>query len=91
MSKIKNFCRSLYKSDYDAVVSFVKDGHLDTYDFNVCSSDGFKNVLGYLCFNNIPHCYYIVKSVGLSLITVTFGDNYSHTYSFWSTYKEEDE
>ena len=90
MSKVKNFDRAQYKSDFDAVVGFIKEGHTDAYDFNVSAGYAFENVLSYLCLNNIPHQYHIVKSWGLSLITITFGDNTEYSYSFFSTYKEED-
>ena len=91
MSKLKKFDRAQYKSDFDAVVGFVKEGLLPNYNFNVSADWAFENVLFYLCLNNIPHQYHIVKSWGMSLITITFGDNTEYSYSFFSTYKEEDE
>ena len=91
MSKLKKFDRAQYKSDFDAVVGFVKEGLLPNYNFNVSADWTFENVLFYLCLNNIPHQYHIVKSWGMSLITITFGDNTEYSYSFFSTYKEEDE
>lgn len=91
MSKIKNFDRAMYKSDFDAVVGFIKEGYSDAYDFNVSAAYAFENVLTYLCLNNIPHQYHIVKIWDLSLITIAFGDNVEYSYSFFSTYKEEDE
>lgn len=91
MSKLKKFDRAQYKSDFDAVVGFVKEGLLSNYNFNVSADWAFENVLSYLCLNNIPHQYHIVKSWGLSLITITFGENTEYSYSFFSTYKEEDE
>ena len=91
MGKLKNFDRAQYNSDFDAVVEFVKEGLLPNYNFNVSADWAFENVLSYLCLNNIPHQYHIIKSWGLSLITITFGDNTEYSYSFFSTYKEEDE
>ena len=91
MSELKNFDRAQYNSDFDAVVKFVKEGLLPNYNFNVSADQAFENVLSYLCLNNIPHQYHIVKSWGLSLITITFGDSAEYSYSFFSTYKEEDE
>ena len=55
MSKIKNYDRALYKSDFDAVVEFVNEGLLPNYNFNVSADWAFENVLSYLCLNNIPH------------------------------------
>ena len=49
MSKVKNFSRSLFKSDYEAVVSLIKEGHSDAYDFNVSAAFAFENALSYLC------------------------------------------
>lgn len=91
MSKMKNFDRALYKSDFDAVVEFVNEGLLSNYNFNVSADWAFENVLSYLCLNNIPHRYHIVRTWGMSLITITFGDNTEYSYSFFSTYKEENE
>ena len=91
MSKMKNFDRALYKSDFDAVVEFVNEGLLPNYNFNVSADWAFENVLSYLCLNNIPHRYHIVRTWGMSLITITFGDNTECSYSFFSTYKEENE
>lgn len=73
MSKLKNFDRAQYKSDFDAVVEFVNEGLLPNYNFNVSADWVFENVLSYLCLNNIPHQYHIVKTWGMSLITITFG------------------
>ena len=91
MSKLKNFDRAQYKSDFDAVVEFVKEGLLPNYNFNVSADWAFENVLFYLCLNNIPHQYHIVKTLGMSLITITFGENTEYSYSFFSTYKEVEE
>lgn len=91
MSKMKNFGRSLFKSDYEAVVSFIKEGHSDAYDFNVSAAFAFENALSYLCLNNIPHQYTIIYVGNMSLITLVFGDNVEYSYTFFSTYKEEDE
>lgn len=91
MSKMKNFDRALYKSDFDAVVEFVNEGLLSNYNFNVSADWAFENVLSYLCLNNIPHQYHIVKTWDLSLITIVFGNDVEYSYSFFSTYKEEDE
>ena len=91
MNKLKNYDRAQYKSDFDAAVEFVKEGLLPNYNFNVSADWAFENVLSYLCLNNIPHQYHIIKSWGLSLITITFGDSTEYSYSFFSTYKEEDE
>lgn len=90
MSKLKNFDRAQYKSDFDAVVGFVKEGYLSNYDFGVCSAEGFDNVLWYLCANNIPHTYYHIDTIGsLSIISIVFGDNVEYSYSFWCKLKEE--
>lgn len=91
MSKMKNFDRVLYKSDFDAVVELVNEGLLPNYNFNVSADWAFENVLSYLCLNNIPHQYHIVRTWEISLITITFGDYTEYSYSFFSTYKEEDE
>lgn len=91
MSKIKNFDRALYRSDFHAVVKFVNEGLLPNYNFNVSADWAFENVLSYLCLNNIPHQYHIVGTWGLSLITIAFGDSTEYSYSFFSTYKEEQE
>ena len=89
MSKVKNFDRAQYKSDFDAVVEFVNEGLLPNYNFNVSAEWAFENVLSYLCLNNIPHQYHIVQTWGMSLITITFGDCAEYSYSFFSTYGEE--
>lgn len=81
MSKLKNFDRAQYRSDFDAVVGFIKEGRLDNYDFNVCSVEAFKNALAYLCVNDIKHTYHTYYAFGLMLISIVFGDEYS--YSFW--------
>lgn len=81
MSKIKNFDRALYKSDFDAVAGLIKEGHSDNYDFNVCSIEAFENALTYLCVNDIKHTYHTYYAFGLMLISIVFGDEYS--YSFW--------
>ena len=91
MSEMKNFDRALYESDFDAVVEFVNEGLLPNYNFNVSADWAFENVLSYLCLNNIPHQYHIVKTWGMSLITIVFGNDVEYSYSFFSTYKEEDE
>lgn len=91
MSKLKNFDRAQYKSDYDAVVDFIKEGHNDAYDFNVSVNWAFENVLSYLCLNNIPHQYNIISIGDISLISLVFGDDVEYSYTFFSTYKEEDE
>lgn len=91
MSKIKNYDRALYKSDFDAVISFIKEGLLPNYNFNVSADWAFENVLSYLCLNNIPHQYHIVRTWEISLITITFGDNAEYSYSFFSIYKEVEE
>ena len=89
MSKMKNYDRALYKSDFDAVVHFVKESYLTNYDFNVCSAEGFDNVLGYLCVNNISHTFHRVDAFGLALITIVFGNEVEYSYSFWCKLKEE--
>lgn len=91
MSKIKNYDRAPYKSDFDAVVEFVNEGLLPNYNFNVSADWAFENVLSYLCLNNIPHQFHIVRSWEISLITITFGNDVEYSYSFFSTYKEENE
>lgn len=91
MSKMKNFDRALYESDFDAVVELVKEGLLPNYNFNVSADWAFENVLSYLCLNDIPHRYHIVQTWGMSLITITFGNNVEYSYTFFSTYREEDE
>ena len=91
MSKMKIFDRAQYESDFDAVVGFVNEGLLPNYSFNVSADWAFENVLSYLCLNNIPHQYHIVRTWGMSLITITFGDNTEYSYSFFSTYKEAEE
>ena len=88
MSKMKNFDRALYKSDFDAVVELINEGLLPNYNFNVSADWAFENVLSYLCINNIPHSYTITSSYGFSLITITFGKYAEHCYSFFSTYTE---
>lgn len=91
MGKIKNFDRVWYKSDYEAVVSFIKEGHSDVYDFNVSAAFAFENALSYLCLNNIPHQYTIIYIGNISLITLIFGYNTEYSYTFFSTYKEDNE
>ena len=88
MSKMKELDRTQYGSDYDAIVSIIQEGHLDNYDFNVCSADAITEALAYLCINDIPHHYHIVHSLGLSLVTITLGANDDFTYCCWSEYKE---
>lgn len=89
MSKIKNLDRAQYKSDYDAIVSIVKESYLPNYDFNVCSKEGFNNILAYLCLNDIPHSYHLVNGYGISCITINFGDVVEYSYSFWCEYEEK--
>ena len=91
MGKIKSFDRSQFKSDYEAVTSFIKEGHSDAYDFNVSAAFAFENALSYLCLNNIPHQYTITYIGNMSLITLVFGYSAEYSYTFFSTYKEEDE
>ena len=90
MSKIKNYDRAQYKSDFDAIVAFAIESNLPNFNFNVVADWGFENMLSYLCLNNIPHQYHIVNIWGLSLITIVFGHNTEYSYSFFSTYKEAD-
>ena len=90
MSKIKNYDRALYKSDFDAVAHFIREGHLSEYDFGVCSAEGFNNALEYLCVNNIPHTYQSYDAIdGLTLISIIFGDNVQYSYCFWCKLKGE--
>lgn len=89
---MKNFDRALYESDFDAVMSFIKEAHLSNYDFPVCSAEGFNNVLGYLCLNNIPHTYHQIEVFNdLSLISIVFGDNVEYSCSFWCRLKREED
>lgn len=90
MGKLKNFDRALYKSDFEAISSLIKEGHSDAYDFNVSAAYAFENALSYLCLNNIPHQYTIVRVGSISLITLVFGNDVEYSYSFFSTYKEEE-
>ena len=91
MSKLKNFDRAQFKSDFDAIIAFAIEGILPNYNFNVVADWAFENMLSYLCLNKNPHQYHIDKAWGFSLITIGFGDNTEYSYSFFSTYKEEDE
>jgi hypothetical protein len=91
MSKIKNFDRAQYESDFDAIIAFAIEGILPNYNFNVVAGWAFENMLTYLCLNSIPHQYSVVKSWNFSLITLNFGDNVEYSYTFFSDYKEEDE
>lgn len=85
MSKIKNYDRALYKSDFEAIKSFIQEGHCARYDFNVCTKKAAENALAYLCINDIPHQYHTISSVGLSLVTISWKseDSGEHAYCFW--------
>lgn len=85
MSKVKNFDPALYESNFEAIKSFIQEGHCAQYDFNVCTKEAAENALAYLCINNIPHEYHTVGSVGLCLVTISWSDNYNrdHAYCFW--------
>ena len=89
MGKMKNFDRAWYKSDFDAIVGFIKEGYSDAYDFNVSVDWAFENALSYLCLNNIPHQYSIISVGDVSLISLIFGDDVEYRYTFFSTYRED--
>jgi hypothetical protein len=88
MGQMKNFDPALYSCEYDAVVNFIQEGHLSNYDFNVCSADAVVNALAYLCINDIPHHYHLVSALGISVMTISFGNDVEYSYSFWTEYKE---
>jgi hypothetical protein len=88
MGQMKNFDPALYSSEYDAVVNFIQEGRLPNYDFNVCSADAVVNALAYLCINDIPHRYHLVSTLGISVMTISFGNDVEYSYSFWTEYKE---
>jgi hypothetical protein len=89
MGQMKNFDPAQYSSEYDAVVNFIHEGYLSNYDFNVCSADAVVNALAYLCINDIPHRYHLVSLLGISLMTISFGNDVGYSYSFWTEYKED--
>ena len=84
MSYMKIYDPALYKSHSDAIHYFIKLGHLDYYDFNVCSKEAANRALGYLCINNIPHSYHTVSAVGLCCVTISWSEqDGDHAYCFW--------
>lgn len=87
MSKVKNFDRAQYKSNFDAIRSIIQEGHCAQYDFNVCSKKAAEEALFYLCENNIPHNYCSIGCLGLQLQLMTISwddeDSEEHAYCFW--------
>ena len=84
MSNIKNFDRVLYESDFKAIKSFIQEGHIEQYDFNVCTKKAAENALTYLCVNDIPHHYHTVGALGIYCVTIAWevnGEDYA--YCFW--------
>ena len=84
MSKIKNFDPALYESHFEAVRSFIQEGHCVGYDFNVCTKEAAGNALAYLCMNDIPHHIHSVGAFGLYCTTIAWETNEeSNAYCFW--------
>ena len=84
MSKIKNFDPALYKSHFEAVRSFIQEGHCPEYDFNVCTKEAASNALAYLCMNNIPHHIHSIGACGLYCTTIAWEtEEESNAYCFW--------
>jgi hypothetical protein len=87
MSKIKEYDRALYGSNFEAIKSFIDEGQLPNYSFGVCSMEAFNRALTYLCLNDIPHSYTYYGEFIPTIITLTWEDG---NYTFWCEYKEED-
>ena len=84
MSKIKNFDPALYKSHFEAVRSFIQEGHCPEYDFNVCTKEAASNALAYLCMNDIPHHIHSIGACGLYCTTIAWEtEEESNAYCFW--------
>lgn len=84
MSKIKNFDFALYESHFEAIKSFIQEGHLARYDFNVCTKKAAENALAYLCVNDIPHHYHTVRLCGMYCITIGWKeDGQNRSYCFF--------
>lgn len=86
MSKIKEYDRALYDSNFEAVKSFIDEGRLPNYSFGVCSMEAFNRALAYLCLNDIPHSYTCHCNFTPTIITLIWEDG---NYTFWCEYKEE--
>ena len=84
MSKAKEFNPAMYESHFEAVKGFISDGHIECYDFSVCTKQAFSNALAYLCMNNIDHSFHTVASHGLYLVTLSWNNKgVNGCYSFW--------
>lgn len=84
MSKIKNFDSVLYESHFEAVKSFIQEGHCAQYDFNVTSKAAAENALAYLCMNDISHHYHTVELCGIYCITIGWRENgQDYAYCFF--------
>ena len=84
MSNIKKFDPALYKSHFDAIKSFIQEGHCAQYDFNVCTKKAAENALAYLCVNDIPHHIHTVGAYGMYCTTIAWETNEeSNAYCFW--------
>lgn len=84
MSRIKDFIPATYESNLEAVKHFISEGHSNQYDFNVCTKKAAENALMYLCINDIPHTYHVVRAVGLYCTTISWADETGNcAYCFW--------
>lgn len=84
MSKIKNFEPALYESHFEAVKHFIQEGYCEQYDFNVCTKQAAENALAYLCVNNIPHYYRVIRALGLYCTTIVWEvDDQDDAFCFW--------
>lgn len=84
MSRIKDFNPAMYESNFEAIKTFIKEGHSDQYDFNVCTKRAAENALMYLCVNDIQHTYHVVSACGLYCTTISWADETGNcAYCFW--------
>lgn len=84
MSKIKNFDSALYESHFEAIKSFIQEGHCAQYDFNVCTKEAAEKALYYLCVNDIPHRYHTVGLCGMYCTTISWEeDGQDYAYCFF--------
>ena len=84
MGKIDNFFAWMYESDYEAVKSFIEEGYLEDYEFNVTTKEAVETAIGYLCFNNIKHYYHVVKEGEINLVSIVWREGgEEQSFSCW--------